>query len=105
MNTATHHSHQRIEERMADAGYDLDTITKVFAAAKALAKASTVKSEAIRLLKLNGQTNQAWGERSNGDELWAIIRDGRLVTVMLRRSTQPKTPEALKVQKVTVIGA
>jgi hypothetical protein len=37
---------------------------------------------------------------SNGDQVWAIIRDGRIHTVMLRRSDQPSTPQALRVSKV-----
>lgn len=37
---------------------------------------------------------------SNGDEVWAVLRDGALVTIMLRRSDQPATPQALRVQHV-----
>lgn len=39
---------------------------------------------------------------SNGDSVVAIIRDGRVVTLMYRRSTQPFTPEALRVDDVAV---
>jgi hypothetical protein len=28
---------------------------------------------------------------SNGDEIWVIARDGRIITIMLRRAAQPKT--------------
>lgn len=37
---------------------------------------------------------------SNGDQVWAIIREGRVHTVMLRRSDQPSTPQALRVRRV-----
>jgi hypothetical protein len=37
---------------------------------------------------------------SNGDEVWAIVRDNAVVTVMLRRSDQPKTRQALRVDWV-----
>ena len=37
---------------------------------------------------------------SNGDQVWAIIRGGRVHTVMLRRSDQPSTPQALRVRRV-----
>lgn len=37
---------------------------------------------------------------SNGNEVWAIVRGGQVKTVMLRRSDQPATPTALRVNKV-----
>lgn len=37
---------------------------------------------------------------SNGNEVWAIVRDDELVTVMLRRSDQPATAGALRVEQV-----
>lgn len=37
---------------------------------------------------------------SNGNEVWAIIRDGHCTTVMLRRSNQPKTADAMHVDQV-----
>lgn len=58
---------------------------------------------AIRVMKLAGQRNDAWGEESNGDEVWAILRRGELKTVMLRRSSQPPTPSALRVDKVVFL--
>lgn len=42
----------------------------------------------------------AWGDRSNGTRVVAIIRDNKLVTMMFRRLTQPWTPEALRVDSV-----
>ena len=37
---------------------------------------------------------------SNGNEVWAIVRGGEIVTVMLRRDDQPKTKAALRVEEV-----
>lgn len=37
---------------------------------------------------------------SNGDEVWAIVRGHSITTVMLRRSDQPATNEALRVSVV-----
>lgn len=39
---------------------------------------------------------------SNGDQVWAIVRDGYIVTVMFRRSNQPATPERLRVDTVVI---
>lgn len=37
---------------------------------------------------------------SNGNEVWAILRDCLITTVMFRRSNQPHTPAALRVDRV-----
>lgn len=37
---------------------------------------------------------------SNGDEVWAIVRHHEPITAMLRRHSQPKTPDAFGVQEV-----
>ncbi len=97
------HAHQRIAQRLGDAGFDARTIGQVFDAAVALAKRSTASSEAIRMLRLDAQVNQAYGDISNGDNLWAIVRGGDLITMMLRRTNQPATPSALRVDVVTII--
>lgn len=101
--TPMKHAYERVTERLTEAGYDQATIEKVYQAAEMLAAQSKSSSEAIRLLNLNSQVGKAWSDRSNGDEVWAIIRGRNLVTIMLRRSTQPKTASALKVDKVTII--
>ena len=98
-----HHARLRTTERLRDAGLDLDIIQRIYQAAEALASASPPPSEAIRLLVLDRQVNELYGTRSNGNELWAIIRNRRLVTVMLRCDNQAKTRAALRVEKVTVL--
>lgn len=37
---------------------------------------------------------------SNGNDVWAVVRDGTVVTVMFRRGDQPATPQALRVDRV-----
>lgn len=93
------HAQQRTVERLTDAGMSKVGIDKVYHVANYL-ESKVTGDTAVRLLVLPQRVNAAWGERSNGDQVWAIYRDGRLATVMLRRSTQPETPEALRVDKV-----
>ena len=89
---------------MSEAGFGAATRAKVFGAAGMLASQSTYRSEAIRLIALPEMVGKAWSDQSNGNEVWAIVRNRRLVTVMLRRSTQPKTAAAFDVERVTRIG-
>ena len=72
---------------------------KLSFAAEGLANRSHKVSEAMRLAVLPAQVGQAWGEDSNGSEVWALYRAGTLKTVMLRRPTQPDS--GLRVEKVT----
>ena len=57
----------------------------------------------VRLMRLGCQRNDAWSDESNGDEVWAVLRRGELKTVMLRRSSQPSTAQALRVDKVVML--
>lgn len=41
-----------------------------------------------------------WSNESNGSRVVTIIRQGKVVTIMYRRETQPWTPQALSVDKV-----
>ena len=95
------HAFQRVTERLSDL-YDEATINKFYAVTKQIASRSTAKSEAIRLLVLPEQVGQKWGEQSNGNEVWAIVRNSNLVTIMLRRSTQ--NDSGLKCETVTRLG-
>lgn len=61
-------------------------------------------SMALRVAKLNGwygDTRHYHPERnSNGDEVWIVARRHRMVTVMLRRSTQPRRCTSFDVNRV-----
>ena len=87
-----------------DAGFDQATRDKFFKVADLLARASKVESEALQLLTLPAQVGEAFGDRSNGNTVVAIVRNQYLVSVMLRRETQPFTKAALDVAKVTKVG-
>lgn len=63
-------------------------------------KAHPRGSHAVRLMRLGKQRGLAWQDRSNGDEVWCIIRAGRVTTIMLRRSTQPRRAAAFDVDQV-----
>lgn len=96
----TRHAVERITERLTDAGLDAPQIALVLS--EATRKDVKASSEAHLLARLPHRVNPAWGERSNGDQAWGIYREGRLVTVMLRRSTQPATPSSLRVDRVVI---
>lgn len=61
-------------------------------------KAHPTGSHAVRILKLDGRRGTWAG--SNGDEVWAILRAGKVRTVMLRRSSQPRHARAFDVDQV-----
>lgn len=67
--------------------------------------ASDGRSRAVLLARLSSKRGERYGEgASNGDTLWAILRDRKVVTIMRRRSTQPSTPAALRVDEVVRLG-
>jgi argininosuccinate lyase len=45
---------------------------------------------------------QQVSDLSNGEEVWAIIRNHDVKTIMLRRGSQPKTAWSLRVDKVVL---
>ena len=50
--------------------------------------------------RATGTATDILSRESNGDEVWAIVRQGTVVTVMLRRSTQPVTLDKFRVDTV-----
>lgn len=92
----TAHATGRIAERLALASVPLAKIDEVLEYAYAHIPA---RGSAAVLI---GTLDRTYGdmEHSSGNELWSICRDGRLVTVMLRRSGQPCTPYAMRVDEV-----
>ena len=99
----TRHAINRVWNRLAELGLSEAQLKTLQTVAYARAKRSEVASEAVRLCKLGQAHNVPWSAESNGDEIWAIIRQRDLVTLMFRRSTQPKTPQALRVAKVSIL--
>lgn len=97
------HAWERVEERLTEAGFDAETRRLIFVNIDRLASMSQYRSEAIRVLELPTYIGE-YGDRSNGNEVWAIVRGRRLVTVMLRRAEQARRPSAFDVEAVTIIG-
>jgi hypothetical protein len=96
----TSHARERALERLVcEAGLSAARAAELLARADAVARRRG-GSLALRLLVLAARVGAAWSERSNGNEVWAVCRDGRVVTVMFRRSTQPATPGAFGVREV-----
>lgn len=94
----TSHSMQRALVRAEQGG---------LSARECLAKAEwackQVKGSAAVLLASLGRdqmVGRAWSEESNGDLLYAVIRDGRVITIFWRRSTQDCSPAAFQVERV-----
>ena len=96
------HAIERINSRMKEIGYEAKERKKVATKALEYTRKSRANSEAVRLFTIPNIHGIPWSDKSNGDEIWAIIRDNVLVTVMFRRHTQPKTKQSLRVDKVTV---
>jgi hypothetical protein len=91
---------ERIMERLTEAGMNPDLIAKVADALVALG-GTTTEAEAVRFYRFDAQKGDL--SRSNGNTAWAVYREGRLVTVMLRRDNQPSTPQALRVDRVRLL--
>ena len=92
--TTTYHALGRIAERL--------TAEERSAVAAKLAELNVkpTGSVAVRIHRLAAMRGYAWSDTSNGSDVWAIVRDGTVMTVMLRRSTQPTNPNAFNVDRV-----
>lgn len=90
------HAHHRATGRLRAAGIPEERI----AAFLALAVRAALDARVDTAARLGRCTYAGTWDTSNGDEVWAIIRDGRVVTLMLRRSTQPRTPQSMSVVRV-----
>lgn len=95
---ATIHALERAADRL---GIELDaeTVQGIVRNADHIAHECGVDT-AARVWRMSRMVGQAWSDRSNGDTVVAIIRNGEVATFMFRRSTQPHTPEAYNVRKV-----
>jgi hypothetical protein len=103
MTGITNHATDRAFGRLADAGINgravLDRAAKV--AARIDGSAAVLM---VRLDKKVGDTAGDFNSRdSNGDDVWAIIRNRRVNTLMLRRKEQPATPAKFGVDAVYML--
>ncbi|MCU0505466.1 MAG: hypothetical protein MUE82_06775 [Chloroflexi bacterium] len=99
MNT-TSHATDRALTRIAAAGLSGQ---KVLAAAADVA--GRVNGSVAVLMTTLPEPRGAYWTESNGNQLWAIIRDHRVVTLMLRRDDQPARPDRLRVDRVMRLQA
>lgn len=91
------HALARVAER-----FNPDDRRRVLSALERLDPGKYVTSAAVLLARLSEPYGFAWGDKSNGQDVWAVVREGRVVTVMLRRKTQPMDPSAFRVDRVVV---
>ena len=70
---------------------------KLFRTACQVAQENSNQSVAVRLANLKSENTAGL---SSGSELWAVCRGGHVVTVLLRRPTQPHSAAALRVARV-----
>lgn len=86
------HLESRVLERLIGAGFSFKRAEELVASA--LAAARRFSSAAVLVASLRhhyGDTSgQKWDRASNGDEVWVVVRSGTAMTVMFRRSAQPK---------------
>lgn len=97
----TFHASERAVSRLAAAGIDPRVVLNE---ADVIARRFRDTSIAVRLRALGEKygDNRAdvMARESNGDEVWMVAREGVVRTVMLRRSTQPRTRDAFGVAMV-----
>ena len=86
------HARQRLRERVPRA-----SLCRVLRRLACVAHRADGRSYAVVVSRLRRQVGRAWGGASNGDLVVAVLRNRRVSTVMLRRSSQPFTPRALGV--------
>lgn len=95
----TNHAEQRVDERLAMAGWTVEeraTLAKLLQAYAARRQGR--EDAAVQVAVLDRQVNRRGGIESNGDTVWAVIRGGQVVTLMLRRHEQ--RDDNLRVTKV-----
>jgi hypothetical protein len=103
MDATTAHSTQRAVERMTQAGLNAGRVLDLAAqVAKATREATAVLIVTLPD-RVGDDRDDILTRESNGNEVWSICRDQRVITLMLRRSNQPHSADALKVDKVLTL--
>ena len=77
------HAFQRADERLRG-----EELSAAIQAVEIACEIHGSKSTAVIAHRLESRRGQAWGEKSNGDCVVAIVRYGVVKTVYLRRATQ-----------------
>jgi len=90
------HARQRLAERLS-AAEQQQAISHAAQIAPSVRKGDGV---AAVLLRLEKRRNNGKRSVSNGDMVVGIIRDGELITIMMRRASQVLDAATLRVQQV-----
>ena len=90
----TSHAQERVEERLTQAGWSTADRDKLYDFTVRWAVRTNDASEAVRVAVLPEIVGEVWNGQdyrspSNGNEVWAIYRQRKLITVFLRRHNQP----------------
>lgn len=100
MNTI--HLRERIAERVTDANVSRIIMERIAYAERALSRHGAVAVYIYDDVHHHGDDSIPYRSRieSNGTHFVIIIRNGIVTTGMWRRTNQPRTPDALKVDRV-----
>lgn len=96
---ATDHALDRVNGRLKESGVVIPANLR----ARLDAHAQREDSAAFLLLTLpeaRGDVHGGPDRSSNGNQVWAVVRRGRVVTVMFRRASQRQDPDAFYVDTV-----
>lgn len=96
---ATGHALGRMAERLTEE--DRERVTDALERVTAHRYKASV---AVRVARLSQAYGDPWSDASNGSDVWAVIRGGRVATVMLRRKQQPTNPAAFGVERVVIMS-
>ena len=95
------HALDRIRERAPDLALKVHDV--IAQAEQAYAHQHVAVRVGILPAHRGDTSRDVWArEQSNGNEVWAVIRDGYCTTVMLRRSDQKRDAWAFNVQRVVL---
>jgi hypothetical protein len=103
----TDHASQRSLERVAAEGLAVEPLIRL-----AIAFAARYSREDIAVRLYHGSVRDAHGDTastltergSNGEDLWAVARQGAVISLFWRRAAQPVSPDRFEVCKVFMKG-
>lgn len=93
----TRHAIEQAVDRFTSIGLDIETVGKAL-----VAKVGSKVYESAAVLLMELSEKKFCPDGSNGDEVWAVIRDDAVITFMLRRHEQRDTLSHLNVAEVVV---
>ncbi len=96
------HCVDRVRDRLVSVGVNPDDMERLL---DRVSRSVPPGSSAVRLFSLGKHVGPSGPDHysrssSNGDEVWCVVRDGDVRTVMFRRSDQPRRPDAFGVDRV-----